>query len=182
MQLSPTEKWLAGLLMGAGVVMIVVLLSAFMARGQAWSLTSKETTETTAATSSAAEKKINTVEYSDSVLIAGMSLGAVFLLTGAFFGRIREITLPGGAVLKVGDLPPEKEKELKDVISKKATEKAGETAGQVTPEALAEEAVKQAGVVFHDQYWGAVPRPSTEDLEQIAEKALDRAGKVLAAS
>jgi len=179
-KLTWTEGLLAGLLILAGVAMITLLLVAFMTRGQDWSLISKETTEVTAATGSAAEKKTTTVEYSDSVLITGMVLGSVFLLTGAFFGRIREITLPGGAALKIGELPPEKEKELKDAIAEKAQATASTPEVNASPEELAKEAAKQADLVFHDQYWGAVPQPSTGDLEQIAGKAVERAAKLLA--
>jgi hypothetical protein len=170
---------LAALLMVVGAAMIVILLWAFMAHNHSWSLVSKEATETTAATSSAGAKKSATTEYSDSVLVAGMGLGALFLLSGAFFGRIREITLPGGISMKVGDLPPEKEEELKDAIAEKAKTKAASQPG-VASEKLQEEAAKQAALVFRDQYWGAIPQPSKRDLNNIAEEAVERAGKVLA--
>ncbi|HEX8690566.1 MAG TPA: hypothetical protein VF729_10025, partial [Solirubrobacterales bacterium] len=123
-KLSCTEKWLAGLLIVIGAVLIAILLSAFMDRSESWSLKSKETTETTAATSAAGKKEVKTVEYSESVLIAGLGLGGLFLLTGAFYGRIREITLPGGAGLKIGELPPEKEEELAKTIAEQSKQKA----------------------------------------------------------
>jgi len=175
-KLSCTEKWLAGLLMVLGVGMLVVLLSAFMSRGQDWSLISKEVTEVTAATAEAGEKKTTTTEYSDSVLITGLGVGGLFILTGVFFGRIREIALPGGISMKLGELPPDKDKELKDSIEKKAKEKG---ATDEKAKALAEEARKQAGLVFQDEYWGAVPQPSSDDLERIADKSVERAEKIV---
>jgi len=104
-KLSKTEMGLAALLMVGGVVLIAILLSAFIGRTNDWSLKSKESTETTEATEAAGEKTMTSTEYSDSVVIAGLGLGALLILTGAFYGRIREITLPGGSVLKLGDPP-----------------------------------------------------------------------------
>ena len=160
-----------------GVLMLVVLLSAFMKRGQDWSLISKEATEVTAGTADAGEKTTTTTEYSDSVLITGLGVGGLFILTGVFFGRIREIALPGGISMKLGELPPDKDEELKDSIEKKAKEK-GATDEEV--KTLAEEARKQAGLVFQDEYWGAIPQPSSDDLERIADKSLERAKKLVA--
>ena len=48
------------------------------------------------------------------------------------------------------------------------------------PDAMRKEAAKQAKLVFHDQYWGAVPQPSVGDVEQIPDEAVKRAAKVLA--
>jgi hypothetical protein len=113
------------------------------------------------------------------VLIAGLGLGSLFLLSGAFYGRIREITLPGGGGIKVGDLPPEKADELKKKIEQEAPVKAKDLP-HATADELTEEALKQAHIVFKDKYWGSVPEPPSEDLEHIATEAVKRASKVLA--
>jgi hypothetical protein len=178
-KLSSTEKALAGLLMGVGAILVAVLLSAFMASSSSWSLVSKESSETVAGTTQAGEKKATTTEYSSTVLITGLGIGALLFLSGAFYGRIREITLPGGGGIKVGDMPPEKKEELQKKIEKKAPAKAQALSGTSTDE-LVKEAVKEADLLFKHKYWGPVPEPPSEDLETIADEAVERASAVLA--
>jgi len=176
-ELSSGERWLAALLIVIGILTIVILMSAFMARSRSWALVSKETHEVTKATAQAGEKTSTSTEYSDSVLIAGLSLGAVFLLTGAFYARIREITLPGGAALKLGELPPEKEEKLKSAIAERAK---GSGVAEDKQKALIEQAQSQAKAVFHQQYWGVVPEPQESELAAIAETAVHQAKKLIA--
>ena len=175
-KLSTTEKWLAALLIVGGLVLTLILLSAFMGRSDQWSLKTKETSDVTDGTATTGKKVATSVEYSDSVLIAGLGIGGLLVLTGAFYGRIREITLPGGAGLKLGDLPEETEQELDKAVVAKAEAKAGNA---VEPEALAAEARSQASLIFQQRYWGAIPRPPQNDLDQIAAEAVDRAHKIL---
>jgi hypothetical protein len=178
-KLSTTEKWLAALLIVGGLVLILILLSAFMGRSDQWSLKTKETSDVTDATTTTGKKVATSVEYSDSVLIAGLGIGGLLVLTGVFYGRIREITLPGGAGLKLGDLPEEKEQELDKAVVAKAEAKAGDVTAPVEAEALAAEARSQAQLIFQQRYWGAIPRPPQNDLDQIAAEAVERAHKIL---
>lgn len=179
-KLSRTEKWLAGLLIVGGLALIVILLSAFMGRSDQWSLKTKETSDVTEGTTTTGKKVATSVEYSDSVLIAGLGIGGLLVLTGAFYGRIREITLPGGAALKLGDLPEEKEQELAKAVEDKAKAEAGKSETPVSADALAAEARNQAQLIFQQKYWGAIPRPPENDLAQIAQEAVERAHKILA--
>jgi hypothetical protein len=175
-ELSKGERRLATLLIVIGILTIVILMSAFMARSNGWALISKETREVTKATAQAGEKTSTSTEYSDSVLIAGLSLGAVFLLTGAFYARIREITLPGGAGIKLGELPPREAEKLNNVIAKKAKDSGVEDSRQGE---LIEKAQIQAKAVFDQQYWGVVPEPQESELAAIAETAVDQAKKLM---
>lgn len=179
-KLSWTEKGLAALLILGGLVLIAILLSAFMGRSDQWSLKTKETSDVTEATDTTGKKVASTVEYSDSVLIAGLGIGGLLVLTGAFYGRIREITLPGGAALKLGELPEEKEQELDKAVADKAQAKAGESEAPVSADALVEEARNQARLIFQQKYWGPIPRPPENDLAAIAAEAVERANKLLA--
>lgn len=178
-KLSFTEKWLAALLILSGVVLTAILLSAFLARADAWALKSKEVTETTEATTEAGATVTTTVEYSDTGLITGLALGALLVLSGAFFGRLREITLPGGAGLKLGELPPEKEEELEATIGEAVQAKAAQEGVPRPPAEVAEEAMRQARALFQSRYWGVVPEPPRSDLEAIAKEAVDRATKLM---
>ncbi len=175
-ELSTGERWLATLLIVIGILTIAILMSAFMARSSSWALVSKETHEVTKATAQAGEKTSTSTEYSASVLIAGLSLGAVFLLTGAFYARIREITLPGGAALKLGELPPDKEKKLNGEIAEKAKESGVADSKQ---QELIDQAQVQAKAVFHQRYWGVVPEPKESELAAIADTAIHQAKKLL---
>lgn len=163
-----------------GLALTVILLSAFMGRSDQWSLKTKETSDVTEATATTGRKVATSVEYSDSVLVAGLGIGGLLILTGAFYGRIREITLPGGVALKLDGLPDEKEKVLNKAVADKAKAKADESQVPVTAEALAAEARDQAQLIFQHRYWGAIPRPPDNDLAEIASEAVDRAHKILA--
>ena len=124
--LTNPEKHIAQALAIAGALLMVVLLVWFLVEGGG-TLKTKETVGTT------------TTEYSDSLVIAGLGLGTLMVLCGAFFGRIREITLPGGAGLKLAELTESKKETLRDKVAEK-------TAAEVP-----EELKLEVGVAAYDR-------------------------------
>jgi hypothetical protein len=57
-------------------------------------------------------------ERSEAVVAALLGLGSVLFLCGVFFGRIQEVTLPGGAALK---LAPEAQEKLVEKVTAAAS-------------------------------------------------------------
>jgi hypothetical protein len=140
-----------------GALLMVVLLVWFLAEGGG-TLKTKET------------KGNTTTEYSDNLVIAGLALGALLVLCGAFFGRIREITLPGGAGLKLAELTESK----KETLQEKVTEKASAAVSvERTPE-VAVAAYGRALEKLRAQFPGAVlAEPPDGLLDSLAAEAVD---------
>jgi hypothetical protein len=92
-KLSTHERWLATLLVIAGVTLAVVVLAIFLTDGK-WLV------EQSSTTGDGATRTVTTTKYSDTLPLAGMTAGVLLVLLGVFFGRISEITVPGFATVK----------------------------------------------------------------------------------
>jgi hypothetical protein len=163
--LSRTEKALAGLLMVAGVAIVVIVLSLFLTDGK-WLI------EETTTTGDGATRKIETKKYSDTLPLAAVGVGGLLILCGAFFGRLREITLPGGAGIKIGD--------AQEQVEQKINEKAEEAAkkGEVEPskvDALKDAARKEASLLVLDKVRETSTLPEADELDSIANEAVEKA-------
>jgi hypothetical protein len=171
-RLSTTERIWAGIIsvLGAALVLGTLVWFAVSTGGE---LVSKETlTSTTGDGASATE----TTEYSDAIVVFALTAGTGLLLAGAFYGRLRELKL-GALTLGLGELPPEKQQ----TIAEKVTEQIAGTTDDPRQQArLAAEAMARAQEMFREAYWGVVPSPPDEALEELAREAtsdvLSRAG------
>ncbi len=135
---------------------MVILLVSFLAEGRG-TLMTKQT------------KGNTTTEYSDSLVIAGLALGALLVLCGAFFGRIREITLPGGVGIKLAELTESK----KETLQEKVTEKASAAVPEERKPKVAVAAYGLALEKFRAQFPGAAEaEPPDRVLESLAEEAV----------
>jgi hypothetical protein len=164
-RLSNTEKALAGMLMIAGVAVVIIVLALFLTDGK-WLV------EETTTTGDGATKRIETKKYSDTLPLAAVSVGGLLVLCGAFFGRLREITLPGGAGIKIGDA----QEQVNEKIDARAQEAAAE--GQIEPdkiEALKDAARKEASVLVLDKVRETSTLPEPDELDAIAKDAVEKA-------
>ena len=134
---------------------MVILLVSFLAEGRG-TLMTKQT------------KGNTTTEYSDSLVIAGLALGALLVLCGAFFGRIREITI-GGVGIKLAELTESK----KETLQEKVTEKASAAVPEERKPKVAVAAYGLALEKFRAQFPGAAEaEPPDRVLESLAEEAV----------
>ncbi|HEX2162246.1 MAG TPA: hypothetical protein VHF88_10560 [Thermoleophilaceae bacterium] len=167
--LSESEKFLAGLLMLAGAVLTVVVLEILLSDGK-WLI------EESSTTGDGATKVVESRKYSDTVPLAAVGIGGLLFLCGAFFGRLREITLPGGAGIKLDDA-----KQHMDEKVEQAAEKAVEGKQLSEPQmaVFKETAHKEANArLFSEIVLG--PRPMAEwEFDRIANEAIDSAERVL---
>ncbi len=164
--LSDREKALAWTLVGVGVALILGLLIWFGASSGDFGLKSKEIT-TTEPVGGTGTKTTKQTDYADTVVIFGLTLGGALLLAGAFYGRLREITV-GGAILKVG--PSEEQKAaVGDAAEKKVREKAPDQAEAFAPlaRALAESQLEARSFL-------TVGQASEAEVLEIAEGAATR--------
>ena len=86
------------LLMTLGTVLVVGVLGWFVAHDKTGGLTTKSITTT----GSGASQVVQETDYTDTVLIFALTAGAAFVLSGALYGRLRDITL-GGVKLTLSD-------------------------------------------------------------------------------
>jgi hypothetical protein len=163
--LSDTEKALAGLLMVAGVATVVVVLALFLTDGK-WLI------EDTTTTGDGATKRIETKKYSDTLPLAAVGVGGLLVLSGAFFGRLREITLPGGAGIKIGAAQEQVEEKI-DATAKKEAEKGSIEPGKV--DELTEAARKEASLMVLDTVRQTSTLPEPAELDAIAKEAVEKA-------
>jgi hypothetical protein len=163
--LSNTERVLAGMLMVAGLAVVIVVLALFLTDGK-WLI------EETTTTGEGATKTIETKKYSDTLPLTAVGVGGLLVLCGAFFGRLREITLPGGAGIKIG-AAQEHVNEKIDATAQKAADK-----GQIEPdkmEDLKDAARKEASVLVLDKVRETSTLPEPDELDAIAKEAIERA-------
>ncbi|MCA1679516.1 MAG: hypothetical protein LC777_11475 [Actinobacteria bacterium] len=160
--LSKSERWLAALLIVAGFTITVVVLAIFLTDGK-W-LIEDSTTK-----GDGAAKTVSTKKYSDTLPLAAVAVGALLVLSGTFFGRLREVTVPGIATIKLW------ERQLGKVdrqVKKVARE------GQVDPDEVDELkriAHEKASTLLLKQLAAAPEPPPSEVLDDIAEQAVESA-------
>src|SRR4051812_18773342 len=134
-KLDKTEKWMAALLIGLGFLLVVGTLVWFGLSTDGGSLLSKEvTTHEPVGEKPSGEKTLSEKDYADDVVIFALTIGAVMTLSGAFFGRIREIKF-GGAALSM---------EAPEAVKKEAEKEAAAQAKEKAPPGKEEEAVTLA--------------------------------------
>ena len=145
-----------------GFALVVGTLIWFGLSTEDGSLVSKEVTTTEPAGKEAAgQKTVKETNYADTVVIFALTIGAVMALSGAFFGRIREIKI-GGAVLSMVEAP----KEVADDAKKKAEEEAKK---KVSGEAQEEKVAAVAGSLATQQINLAYAMAPPSERSTIAE-------------
>jgi hypothetical protein len=140
-KLDKAEKTLATLLVILGVLLVVGTLVWFGVSSDG-NLKSKETVTTEPVGGASGQKEVKETEYAEAVTIFALTIGAVLIISGAFFGRIREIKL-GTATVVVGGAPEEEKKAAQD--------KAAEKAEELAPPEKEEEAGKVARTLAAQQ-------------------------------
>ena len=161
--LSRAETGLAWALVFLGVALIVGVLIWFGATTPDSNLVSKtvETTEEGGA------KTITETDYAETVVLFALTIGAAFTLAGAFYNRLREITL-GGVILKVGPTD-----EQKGEVGKKAEDAVREQAPDQA-EALAPVAKAVAEDQLEARSLLTLTEPTEGEIEKIAEASASR--------
>jgi hypothetical protein len=159
-RLSWREIVLATLLMIGGFVLVVFVLETLLTDGK-WLIEESKTT------GDGASKVIESKKYSDTLPLAAVGVGAALFICGAFFGRLREITLPGGIVAKFGDAKKEIEEKVEQAVDAAAKN------GEVAPEKVA--AVKETASVdakarFVDEFFTG--RVGEVQLDSVVEQAI----------
>lgn len=169
--LTTAQKCLAALLMIAGAVLIWAVLDIFLTGGE-WLV------EDTVTSGEGAEKTVTTKKYSDALPLAALGIGALLILCGAFYGRLRKVTLPGGGGLEFAEAAAKVEKDAEQLAKEKVKdgavpeEKAEEFVQLVTTTALAD-LMKQ--VTTHRV---AAP-PAERELGRIVDRAVSSAEKLV---
>lgn len=139
--LSKNERFLAALLMIGGFVLVVFVLATLLEDGK-WLIEESKTT------GDGATKAVESKKYSDTLPLAAVGVGAALFICGAFFGRLREITLPGGIVAKFAGAKEEIEQKVEQAVDDAAQK------GEVAPEKVAavkETAKAQATAGYFDK-------------------------------
>jgi hypothetical protein len=98
---------------------------------------------------------------SDTLETFLIGYGAILILCGVFYDRIKKVDLPGGGGF---ELTPASEEKLTDEIKKKSTR-------ELEPHEL-ERALRRAEGELLKQYWGKRAAPSDDALTDAATKAL----------
>jgi hypothetical protein len=168
-RLSTTEMALAGLLMVVGAAVVVIVLALFVTDGN-W-LTEKTTT-----TGDGATKRTETTKYSDALPLAAVGVGGLLILCGAFFGRLREITLPGGAGIKLGEVQQQVDEKIEEKAQEQA-EKGNVDPGKISD--LKDAARKEASLLVLEKVRETSTLPEPAELEAIAGKAVEQAKTAL---
>jgi hypothetical protein len=164
--LTGFEKALAWALAGIGVALIMGSFIWFGASTDDFTLKSKEVV-TSEPVGGSGTKTTKETDYADTVVIFALTIGAAFTLAGAFYGRLREITI-GGATLKVG--PTEEERQA---VTEKTQEKIKEKApGKV--EILAPAASAFAEAQLEARALTTIEPLTEEQLDKIADAAVSR--------
>lgn len=101
---------------------------------------------------------------SESLAATLFALGAIVFLIGIFFGRIQEITLPGGGGFK---LSPETTEAVKEKVAKKLKQDPTLTEDPQTAIALYESAISELPVL------------QTSPGDDVLDRAIDRAAQNL---
>lgn len=162
--LTKGEKAWSAVLVAMGLVLTVGVLVWFGLSTDDGGLKSKVTTTIETGTGASLRKETTQTDYADTVVIFALTSGVALMLAGAFFGRLRELKL-GGLSFRVGELPPEKEKELDQAVEANVP---AEVANRPAVVAAAKLLARQK---FYAEYWGPVPSPPTPALRAIARDA-----------
>jgi hypothetical protein len=130
-------------------------------------------------------------ERSEAVVAALLGLGSVLFLCGVFFGRIQEVTLPGGAGLK---LAPEAQARLAEKVTAAANEapklsaEDPETIRRLYQRALAEMSSELAAAAPEPAvmqgpggYYIAAPTPEVSPPDDYLDRMVARATEQLSA-
>lgn len=120
-ELSKWEKILSVLMVVLGVLLIVGTL-AWLAGSTDGALKSKETVTTEPTGGAAGEKEVTETDYADTVVVFSLTIGAILILSGGFFARIKEIKVGTAAV--VMRAPGDEKKKAEDEAERKAKERA----------------------------------------------------------
>jgi hypothetical protein len=107
-------------------------------------------------------------EYADTLVLAVVGTGVLLIICGAFYGRIREITIPGGAGLKLA--APET---LASAVDSAVEKRAQGVRDPHVRAKLKDEAQVHANALFAQQYWGCPPKPPDETVDEIAQSAAE---------
>jgi hypothetical protein len=140
-KLTRTEWWLAALLICFGVLLICGTLGWYALSTDGAAMVSKEIHTTEPVGKAAGEKKTEETDYAESLITFGLTIGAVMVIAGAFFGRIREIKFGTASVVLTA---PEEEKE-------KAERKAEDDAKVAAPPGKEDEAAALARTLASQQ-------------------------------
>jgi hypothetical protein len=169
-KLSTTEKWWSALLVVLGSLLIIGILVWFGASTDDGGLKSKVTKVTEPSGQQAGNKTTETTDYADTVVIFALTVGAALVLSGAFYGRLRELKL-GALTVGVGELPPDKKEKIAETADEALKEKQPDDTKRAVltkaAEALAQERVRS-------DYWGVVPSPPDNYLEEVARQAASK--------
>jgi hypothetical protein len=159
-KLSTRDRWLATMLVIAGVTLAVVVLAIFLTDGK-WLV------EESSTSGDGATRMVTTKKYSDTLPLAGVTAGVLLVLLGAFFGRISEITVPGFATVKFW------ERQLADKVEQKLDIATSDQ--QLDPdevEELKETALKDAKALLLEQIGTTSDPPPGAVLDDIADVAV----------
>jgi hypothetical protein len=167
--LAGAEKFLAGLLIVAGIGLIIAVPAIFLTDGK-WLI------EETTTTGEGATKTVATKKYSDTLPLTAVGVGGLLVLCGAFFGRLREITLPGGAGIKLADAKEKLDEKVEEKAKRKA-EQGEVPEGKV--EDLKEAALKEASASLLDRVSTTAAPPPDRELDRMAEQAVESAKEAL---
>jgi hypothetical protein len=175
-RLTASEKAWSALLVVAGLILVVGVL-AWFADSTDGTLKTKETSSSEPVGEGATGHKVSSsTDYSENLVLGALGTGAALILAGAFYGRIREIKLPGGVTVGLGELPEKKKKVIEEAVENKI-ELAAVEPGQ--KQIIATAAKGLALERFGTDYWGVVPQPPDEYLRSIGEQAAEDAVRAL---
>ncbi len=174
--LTKSEKGWSALLVVLGVALIAGVFIWF-ANSTDGTLKTKDTTTTEPVGENASGTKTTEAEeYSENIVLGCLTIGAVLIISGAFFGRIREIKLPLGAGVTIGELPPDKKQVVEETIQQEVNKLAPDPNKQ---EVVAAAAIQKTLERVRAEYWGVIPKPPEDYLRSVAQQAVqDVASKI----
>jgi len=170
--LTTAKRWWSALLVVLGCVLVVGVLVWFGFSTDGGGLKSKEaTTSEPVGQQASGMKTSKTTDYADTIVIFALTAGAAFVLSGAFYGRLRELKL-GALTIGLGELAPEKQQELDDKVSTAVSSQLANPqqrhVATVAAQTLARKELK-------DRYWGVMPAPPEETVDEVATTAAQQA-------
>jgi hypothetical protein len=184
-QLSGREKFMAFVMFILGLALIVGGLWSF---GNAkpsedgtnpFAFKSKEKVveEPGAANTGGGTKTTTETDYSDTVMVFVLTIGAGLLFTAALYPRIKEISL--GALKVTTRDPTEKQQQAKEIAKKAAEEKVKDTDTPIPATQAGAVSVAAAAIAEKDVLNLVLAGASVDDLpvEEIGTRAANRAVK-----
>jgi hypothetical protein len=145
--LSGAEKALAAMLVVLGMLLIVGTLIWLGASTDSGSVISKETHTTEPVGAEAnGQKTVDETEYAETLIVFALTIGAVMVLSGTFFGRIREIKF--GTAALVLQAPKEEVEKAKKKAEEEAKAKAPEGKKDEAAAIAGQEAARQINVAY----------------------------------